>query len=114
MFLILKRITNRHKTDTMTYDQMKSSAPAVLVEFYATWCPHCKAMAPVVEQISEILEDSVKVVQLDVDMNQEAADAEEVNGTPTFILYKDGRQVWRHSGEMPGEVLLHKITSSIN
>lgn len=97
----------------MTYDQMKASAPAVLVEFYATWCPHCKAMAPVVEQISEMLEGQVKVVQLDIDANSEAADAEEITGTPTFILYKNGHEVWRQAGEMPGDVLLNKITSHL-
>ncbi|MDE5555136.1 MAG: thioredoxin family protein [Muribaculaceae bacterium] len=97
----------------MTYDQMTQSAQNVLVEFYATWCPHCRAMAPVVEQIGEMLDGQVKIVQLDVDKNSEAADAENVTGTPTFILYKDGKQVWRQSGEMPGEVLLNKITSHI-
>lgn len=97
----------------MTYDEMTRSAENVLVEFYATWCPHCRAMAPVVEQIGEMLEGQVKIVQLDVDSNGEAADAEEVTGTPTFILYKNGKQVWRQSGEMPGEVLLNKITSHI-
>ena len=97
----------------MTYDQMTQSAPNVLVEFYATGCPHCRAMAPVVEQIGEMLEGKVKIMQLDVDKNSEAADAENVTGTPTFILYKDGKQVWRQSGEMPGEVLLNKITSHI-
>ena len=97
----------------MTYDEMTRSAENVLVEFYATWCPHCRAMAPVVEQIGEMLEGQVKIVQLDVDTNGEAADAEEVTGTPTFILYKNGKQVWRQSGEMPGEVLLNKIISHI-
>ena len=97
----------------MTYDEMTRSAENVLVEFYATWCPHCRARAPVVEQIGEMLEGQVKIVQLDVDTNGEAADAEEVTGTPTFILYKNGKQVWRQSGEMPGEVLLNKITSHI-
>lgn len=97
----------------MTYDQMKKSSENVLVEFYATWCPHCRDMAPVVDQIEEILADKVKIVQLDIDANPDAADAESIDGTPTFILYKNGRQVWRESGEMPGEVLLNKITSHI-
>lgn len=88
---------------------MTRSAENILVEFYATWCPHCRAMAPVVEQIGEMLEGKVKIVQLDVDSNSEAADAEKVTGTPTFILYKDGKQVWRESGEMPAETLLAKI-----
>lgn len=97
----------------MTYDKLTQSATNVLVEFYATWCPHCRDMEPVVQQIKEMLEGQVEIVQLDIDRNAEAADAEEVTGTPTFILYKNGRQVWRQAGEMPGEVLLNKITSHI-
>ena len=90
----------------MTYDEAIKSKPIVLVEFYATWCSHCKAMAPVVDQLKEILEGRVDIVQLDVDLNQEACDQERVQGTPTFILYKNGAEVWRQSGEMPGEQLL--------
>ncbi len=93
----------------MTYDQMTRSAGVVLVEFYATWCGHCRRMAPVVEQIKEMLTGKAEIVQLDIDQNQEAADAENVTGTPTFILYKDGRQVWRDSGEMPAQTLLNTV-----
>lgn len=94
-----------------TYDQAIRSKSVVLVEFYATWCPHCQAMAPVVEEVREILGDSAAVLQLDIDKNKEAADAEEVEATPTFILYKEGRQVWRHEGEIDGNALLQKVQS---
>ena len=92
---------------------MTRSAENVLVEFYATWCPHCKAMQPIVEQIGEMLEGTVKIIQLDVDLNAEASDAEQVTGTPTFILYRNGKEVWRQAGEMQADVLLHKISSHI-
>ncbi|MBD5225432.1 MAG: thioredoxin family protein [Bacteroidales bacterium] len=93
----------------MTYDELTDSAPLVLVEFYATWCSHCKAMEPIVQQVTEILEGKCKVQQLDIDLNQEASDNENVSATPTFILYKDGREVWRRSGEMPGSELLEAV-----
>ncbi|MDE7401854.1 MAG: thioredoxin family protein [Muribaculaceae bacterium] len=93
----------------MTYDELIKSSPLVLVEFFATWCSHCKAMEPVVKQVAEILEGRCKVQQLDVDLNQEAADNEKVTGTPTFILYKNGKEVWRQSGEMPGRELLEAV-----
>ncbi len=68
-------------------------------------------MAPVVDEVKEILGDTAYVLQLDVDRNQDAANAENVEGTPTFILYKGGRQVWRHEGEIDGNVLLQKVQS---
>lgn len=93
----------------MTYDELITSQPLVLVEFFATWCGHCKAMEPVVQQVTEILEGKCKVQQLDVDLNQEVCDKEKISGTPTFILYKNGKEVWRQSGEMPGSELLEAV-----
>lgn len=93
----------------MTYDELIESSPLVLVEFFATWCSHCQAMEPVVKQVEEILEGKCKVQQLDVDLNQEVCDKEKISGTPTFILYKNGKEVWRQSGEMPGRELLEVV-----
>ena len=93
----------------MTYEELIQSSPLVLVEFFATWCSHCKAMEPVVRQVEEILEGQCKLQQLDVDLNQEVCEKEQLNGTPTFILYKNGEEVWRQSGEMPGRELLEAV-----
>lgn len=95
----------------MNYTEAINSTPVVLVEFYATWCPHCQRMMPVIEQIKELLEGQVDIYQLDIDQNAELSDLEKVNATPTFILYKDGKPVWRESGEMDGQFLLDKIQS---
>lgn len=95
----------------MDYTQAIKSKPVVLVEFYATWCPHCRAMMPVVDQIKELLDGSVDIYQLDIDLNEKLADIEDVRSTPTFILYRDGKQVWKESGEMDGQFLLDKIQS---
>lgn len=97
----------------MEYTEAINSAPVVLVEFYATWCGHCERMAPIVEDIKELLAGKVDVYQLDVDSNREAVEAMEVNATPTFILYKNGRRQWRESGEMDAEVLLSKIQACL-
>ncbi len=97
----------------MTYDSAIRESKVTLVEFYATWCPHCKKMAPIVEQIKELLDGSAAVIQLDIDLNKEAADAENVSGVPTFILYSDGKEIWRHSGEIEGNDLLAKVQSAL-
>lgn len=95
----------------MTYTQLIESNPVVLVEFFATWCPHCQKMMPVVEQIKTLLEGRVPVYQLDIDRNQQTADEAGAQSVPTFIVYRDGKEVWRQSGEMEGDVLLNKVES---
>lgn len=97
----------------MTYDQLIASSPVVLVEFFATWCPHCQKMMPVVEQVKMLLAGRADVYQLDVDQNQQTADDAGAKSVPTFILYRDGKEVWRQSGEIDGEVLLGKVESFI-
>ena len=95
----------------MDYTSAIKSTPVVLVEFYADWCPHCRRMMPVIDQIKELLDGSVDIYQLNIDLNEELADIEHISSTPTFIIYRDGKQVWRESGEMDGQALLDKIQS---
>ena len=48
----------------MTYDELIAGAPVVLVEFYATWCPHCRHMMPVVEQVKELVAGKAEIYQI--------------------------------------------------
>lgn len=91
------------------YESLVSSSPTVVVEFYATWCPHCRRMMPVVADIRELIGQTVPIYQLDIDQNQAAADITGAESVPTFIVYSNGKAVWRHSGEMDGNELLQKI-----
>lgn len=93
----------------MDYETLISQTGTMLVEFYATWCPHCQRMAPVVEQVKELLADQVPVYQLDIDRNREAGDEAHVESLPTFIVYRNGREMWRHTGEIDGEALLSSV-----
>lgn len=97
----------------MNYTQEINSAPVVLVEFYATWCPHCQKMMPIVEDIKTLLAGELKVIQLDIDKNEELASEQKVQSIPTFLLYADGEEVMRESGEMSAEMLLKKIQEAI-
>lgn len=93
----------------MTYKELIESAPEVLVEFYASWCPHCQRMMPIVADVKKRVEGRAVVAQFDIDENTELSDQEGVETIPTFILYKNGREVWRQSGEMAEEDLLEKV-----
>lgn len=97
----------------MNYTEEINSAQYVLVEFYATWCPHCQKMMPIVADIKTLLADNLKVLQFDIDKNEDLANKENVQSLPTFLLYQNGKEVMRETGEMPAEVLLQKIQSAI-
>lgn len=97
----------------MNYSATIDQKGVILVEFFATWCGHCQRMAPIVEQVKELMAGKAEVVQVDIDKYPEAASEAGVDATPTFILFKDGKEMWRHAGEIDGEVLLGKIQSEL-
>lgn len=93
----------------MDYQQTINSSAIVLVEFYASWCSHCKNMMPVVAEVKKKIAGTAEVFQFDIDENEKLADDEKVQSIPTFILYKNGKEVWRHSGEMTEEQLISQV-----
>ena len=95
----------------MNYTEIINSGKVVMVEFFATWCPHCQRMMPIVEQIKELLAGQVDIYQLDIDKDTQEANAVGADSIPTFIVYRNGEEVWRESGEIDGQVLLSKIES---
>lgn len=77
----------------------------VMAEFYATWCPHCKRMHPIVEEFKKKMEGILEVVEVDVDQERALTDLYTVESMPTFILLRKGEQLWRQSGELTLERL---------
>lgn len=80
--------------------EMLAGSDWVLVEFYATWCPHCSRMEPVIEEFKKLMEGAVKVVRIDMNQESALADFYTIKNLPTFILLRKGEQLWRQSGEL--------------
>jgi thioredoxin 1 len=89
---------------------IQSSVP-VLVDFWATWCQPCKAIAPTIDALAEAYAGKIKVGKVNVDENQATPSKYGVRGIPTVILFKDGKVVDQIVGAVPKsqlEALINK------
>ena len=77
-------------TDADFQQEVLNSSEPVLVDFWTEWCGPCKAIAPVLEELSGELAGKVKIVKLNVDENPNITAQYGVRSIPTMILFKDG------------------------
>ena len=100
-------------TDATFKGEVLGAAGVVVVDFWAPWCGPCRAIAPILEQISADLSGKVKIVKLNVDENSDAASQMGVMNIPTLIVFKGGKEVDRVVGALPKEALRARIEKNL-
>ena len=93
-------------------DLIKSETP-VLVDFYADWCGPCKAMNPIIKEVAKAVEGKARVIKVDIDKSLQAAQVYNVHAVPTFIVFKNGNILWRHSGMIDKKSLMNILTRNV-
>ncbi len=91
------------------YERIGNSDFAV-VDFWAAWCPPCKALAPIFEKVAK-RNKKVGFFKVDVDANSSLANKFEIRGIPTIIFFADGKEVDRLVGLVSEEVLHSKVVA---
>lgn len=96
-----------------SFDNIIQSEKPVLIDFFATWCGPCQMLAPILTEVKNELGETVSIIKVDVDKNQELANRLGVRGVPTLILYKAGNLLWRQSGIVAKQDLITLLKSHI-
>ena len=89
--------------------ELKNQSCPVLVDFWAEWCGQCKALTPVLEEISQELGDQAKIFKVNVDENQELAQRYGIRGIPTLIFFKNGEISKTLVGNQPKSEILSSL-----
>jgi thioredoxin 1 len=103
----LHAVTN----DTFTAEVLESEKP-VLVDFWAAWCPPCRVMDPILDEIAQSRDD-IKIVSVDVDNQQELAVEYGVLGMPTFMLFSNGAPIASLVGSRPRKRLESELQEAL-
>lgn len=87
------------------YQYRVNSHPVILVDFGAAWCPPCKKMEPILQDLVKQSENRFQLVKVDGGNDIDVMRSQGVEALPVFIIYKNGKEVWRHRGIVSKEEL---------
>ncbi len=96
--------------DDKSFKDFIDQKELTIVDFFATWCPPCKMLAPIVEELAQEAE-GYQIAKIDIDQAIDIANEYGVMSIPTIIFYKDGQEIQRLVGFRNKDELLDEINA---
>ena len=104
----------KHVNDGTFETEVLKSALPVLVDFWAPWCGPCKMLGPIIEGLAGKYAGRLTVCKMNTDESPSTPGKLDIHGIPTVIIFKDGKEVERHVGFAPENVLTAKIDQHLS
>ena len=89
-------------------NEVMNADKPVLLDFWASWCAHCRMVVPIIEEIASERED-IKVGKINVDEQPELASKFGIMSIPTLVVMKNGKIVQQVSGARPKDAILEML-----
>ena len=100
-------------TDANFEAEITGSKGVSIVDFGATWCQPCKALAPIIEELASEYAGRAKIAKCDIDESAELASKMGIMSVPTIIFFRDGKKVDSMLGNHPKSTLKKKIDALV-
>ena len=106
-------MTIHSATDTTFDTNVLKNNTLVLVDFWAEWCGPCRAVAPILEELSNDFDGRVKIVKVNIDENPDTPTKYGVRSIPTLMLFKGGQVLETQVGVLPKQALADWLNRSL-
>ncbi|MFP4259409.1 MAG: thioredoxin, partial [Desulfovermiculus sp.] len=109
----LRRAAMTSQISTQQFDELISSG-VTLLDFSASWCGPCKALEPVITQLSDQYADQAVIKKIDIDSNRDLAVQMGIQSVPTLIVFKDGQEKQRLIGMQRKDALQKALDAALS
>jgi thioredoxin 2 len=94
---------------TFEREVLQTTGRPVLVDCWAPWCPPCRAIAPVLEQLAAESNGSYRITKVNVDENPQLSSRFQISSIPTMLIFKDGKLIDRLIGAHPKQTIAERL-----
>lgn len=95
--------------DLDEYNKKINSDKLALVDFNAPWCGPCQKMAPMLEEVAKEYSETLSFIKINVDENKDLIKSLQIDGPPVLIIYRNGKEIWKHTGIIEKAELIKEI-----